>query len=238
MSKVKPVVPTKIKSRVKYKTNNPKISLIAAVSLNGVIGNNNSIPWRLKGDMHHFKNYTFKKMVLMGANTFESLPFLLKDRLTIVLSSNFERVQNVVNSFKEKHPDKVVPPVIHFSSFQELRDGFPFLKDEFPDFDPKELVVCGGATLYHNFMNLADRIILTVVDSTVQGDTYWPKQNLEDLLDSKKWKIIDIYNGHADEHNEYKYKIFTYEKPLQATVIDLSTKSEITKLDRVCNSKM
>lgn len=217
------------KLKIRYKTD-PNITIIAAVAANGCIGNQNQIPWRLKTDLKRFQDYTMGKPVVMGINTFDSLPRLLKGRLTIVLTRNYSKVQLVVDRFKNAYPGVEVPDVIHLTSMNELRDSWEAVKKQYPQYEYNELIVAGGAKLYELTFPLCDKVILTTVEYKPQGDAYFPKV---EFGNKKLWKIVDSKEFSKDENNEFGYKFFTIERPSQAKILSFSGKCEISKLDRI-----
>lgn len=223
------------KKKIIYK-DSPSITLLAAVSLNGYIGFNKSIPWRLKSDLKRFKEYTLGKPLLMGINTFESLPTILSGRLSIVLTKDITKVQTIVDKFKAKYPDKEVPDVIHFSSISEFQHGFDSLKTMFKDkYDFKELIIGGGSSIYESFIDYADKVLLTLVSVNCLGDAVFPKCNFKD---TKRWKVLKQEAFFKNEDNEYDYRFFIFERPLQAKVISFSGRCEITKLDRAATDEV
>ena len=90
----------------------PIITLIVAASSNDAIGKDNKLPWRLPSELKHFKEYTLGKILVCGKNTFLSLPSLLKNRHTIILSKNENTIiqaQEKVDLFKSRFPLEEVP---------------------------------------------------------------------------------------------------------------------------------
>ncbi len=124
-----------------------KITLIAAMDKNGLIGKGNSLPWNLPADLKFFKQQTLGKTILMGRKTCESLPFVLPKRRNIVLTRN--------QSFKRKGFD-----VIH---------SIDMLDQE------SDLMVIGGAKIYDLMLSKATHLIITKIHSGFEGDTYFPE---------------------------------------------------------------
>jgi dihydrofolate reductase len=128
------------------------ISLVVAVSRNGVIGRAGGLPWHLSSDLKMFKALTFGKPVIMGRKTWESLPRKpLPGRTNIVITRQSGFVAdgaNVVASIK--------------AAISQAGSA-------------EEIAVIGGGEIYHLFLPLADRIYLTEVDLEVDGDTFFPK---------------------------------------------------------------
>lgn len=133
-----------------------KITLVAALAENGVIGRDNGLPWRLKSDMVHFRAITMGKPVVMGRKTFLSIGRPLAGRTTIVVSRD--------GAFAA--PGIVVAPsmpaALAIAQADALRRG------------AQCIIVAGGADLYAQTMPLADRLHITYVHRAVDGDVYFP----------------------------------------------------------------
>jgi dihydrofolate reductase len=160
------------------------ITMIVAVDKNNVIGKNGDIPWsgRLRGDMRHFKIYTMGKTVVMGRKTYDSIPEKfrpLTGRKNVVMtnSATWESEGCVATKDIEK---------IKKLSLSE------------------EVCIIGGAEIYRLFLPIADRLIITVVDTEVEnGDTFFP--------DVKSGWNKNILSEHeADEVNQFSFTIFEY----------------------------
>ena len=129
------------------------VVLIAAMSLNRVIGRDGDLPWHQPDDLAHFKRLTLHHPVIMGRMTFDSFPGTLPGRLNIVVSRNPEyRAQgaDVVNSL-------------------EKAIELAFKKQ--PDHD---VFVAGGGEIYAQALTRADRVELTVMHTSVKGDAKFP----------------------------------------------------------------
>ncbi|MDH3730928.1 MAG: dihydrofolate reductase [Acidimicrobiia bacterium] len=130
------------------------IVLIAAVARNGVIGVAGGLPWSLPADLRRFKRLTVGQTVVMGRATFESIGRPLPDRVNIVLTRN---------------PDFSAHDVEVAHSVGEALTiaghGGP---------ESGELFVIGGAAVYEQFLELADRMELTMVDAAPFGDVWFP----------------------------------------------------------------
>jgi len=126
------------------------ITLIVAVSDNGVIGRDNALPWHLPDDLKRFKQLTLGKPIVMGRKTFESIGKPLPGRLNIVVTrdANYRREGvTVVHGVEEA-----------------LRAAG----------DAPEVMVIGGADLFRLFLPRAARIHLTRVHADVSGNVLWP----------------------------------------------------------------
>ena len=160
-----------------------EISIIVSVSENWMIGKNNKLLWKLSDDLKRFKKITDGKPVIMGQKTFESLPNgALPNRTNIVLSDDI---------------NFTAPNIITASSVVES-----LLKAK--DTKSDETFIIGGGMIYRLFLDYADKVYLTVVHTTIDGDTSFPK------LDLRSWKLTSDEFKNKDEKNEYdiSYKIY------------------------------
>lgn len=132
------------------------ISIIVAIADNYCIGKNNKIPWHISEDFKYFKEKTSGKTVIMGANTFESILGYLGKPLP-------ER-KNVVLNQDENY--SVPEGVFVFNSIPKALD---FCKDD------GEVFFIGGASIYRQAIEIADRLYITEVHQTVDGDTFFPE---------------------------------------------------------------
>ena len=143
------------------KTKNPKISIIAAVAKNGVIGVNNSLPWYLPDDLKHFKDKTLGKAVLMGRKTFESLGGSLKERQNIILT---------------RDPNYQAPNCEVVSSIEEAKK---IAKSD-------EIMIIGGASLYAQTLPIANKMYLTLIDKEYEGDAFFPNYDKNDWVEVER----------------------------------------------------
>jgi dihydrofolate reductase len=128
----------------------PRLTLVVAYSGNRVIGRDNALPWKLPGDLAHFKRTTLGRPILMGRKTWESLGRPLPGRRNIVISRNADyRAEGAL----------VVP---------DLAAAVAACAGE------EEVFVIGGAQIYAVALAAADRIIATEVQATVEGDAFFP----------------------------------------------------------------
>lgn len=128
----------------------PRISVIAALARNRVIGIENRLPWRLPEDLAHFKALTLGHPILMGRRTFESLGRPLPGRTNIVITRNpaYRREGCLVADS--------IPAALALCA------------------DADEVFFIGGADLYAQAIPLADRLYLTEVDIEATGDAWFP----------------------------------------------------------------
>ena len=161
------------------------IILIAACSKNGVIGNNNQIPWHLPEDLKRFKKLTSGNAVVMGSKTFRSLGKPLKDRTNIVLTRDYKSLSDIGGTWD-------------FSTFESVEKvlNLGIFKSEI-------IYIIGGAQIYKEFMPYADKILLTYIDKEFEGDTFFPE------IDKEIWYIG---NKIDKETPKFKYSYLTYIK--------------------------
>lgn len=171
-----------------------KISLIAAVSDNDVIGKQGKLPWHLPADLKHFREITNGHPVIMGRKTFESVGRPLPHRRNIVISKTLRSGEGY----------EVVPSLV---------DGlWKFLGYE------GEVFVIGGGGFFEEamrpiripnegeeVMKVADTIYLTRVHTTCEGDTFFP------AVEESEWVEVAREHHDADQENPYPYTFLTYE---------------------------
>lgn len=160
------------------------ISIISALAKNRVIGKSNSLPWYLPADLKHFKETTLGKPIVMGLNTFKSIGQKpLPGRKNIVLSND----------------DNYKVPAGCFLA-KSISEVLEMAKEE------KELMVCGGASVYNQFLPLADKLYLTYIDHDFDGDILFPEFSIND------WQEIKREDHQPDEKNPYHYSFVILER--------------------------
>ncbi len=160
------------------------ISHLVAASENNVIGKNNQLPWRLPNDFKYFKNKTWSLPVVMGRNTFNSLDNLLPGRFNIVITTQ-----------KDWSKEGVI--VAH--SIEEAID-------KATQTDCKEIFIIGGGKIFEQSIDLVNRIYITRVHTTVEGDTFYP------FIDKAIWDLIYEDKHFADGKHAFDYSFQTWEK--------------------------
>jgi dihydrofolate reductase len=154
------------------------ISLIVAAATNNAIGNNNQLLWKLPNDLKFFKNTTWANAIVMGRKTFESLGNKpLPGRLNIVITRQ--------NNWQ-------APGV---SIVHSLDDAIFLAKSH----QYKELFVAGGGEIYKEALSRADKIYLTRVHTSIDGDTFFPE------IDLNKWQMETDLEFAADAKHAYPY---------------------------------
>ena len=156
-----------------------RISLIVAKSETNVIGRNNELPWHLKDDLQNFKKLTMGHHILMGRKTFESIGKVLPGRMSLVISN--EPRANSENVFWFNSIFRAIK--------QAERNG------------ETELFIIGGEKIYKYALSLIDRIYLTEVKATVEGNAFFPQLSL------KNWKKVSEVNVEKNASNDYDYSV-------------------------------
>ncbi len=155
------------------------ISIIAAIGKNLELGKNNQLIWKFKEDMQFFKKYTINKPIVMGYNTFISLPKLLPNRLHIVLTSKKIELGEqviVVNSI-----DELLEKIINYP----------------------EVMVIGGASIYKQMLEYSDKMYLTEIDAEAKdADVYFPKFN------KKEWDS-KLLSEQVEDNIKFKHLVYT-----------------------------
>jgi dihydrofolate reductase len=158
------------------------VSLIAAMAENRVIGVNNTLPWRLPADLKHFRKLTTGHPVIMGRRNHESIGKPLPDRANIVVTRN---------------PDYRAPGCLVKHSLEEALSSAG---------NAEEVFVIGGAEIYRQAFDHADRLYLTMVHARVNGDTYFPDFN------EHQWREISRERHEADAKHPYAYTFLVYDR--------------------------
>lgn len=161
------------------------ISLIVAADENGVIGHQGSLPWKLPADMKFFRETTKGHPVIMGRKTYVSIGRPLPGRQNVVVTRQEDF---------EAPGCKVVNSLVDAIGVASMADG------------NEEIFIIGGGELYREVLPSADRVYLTRVHASVEGDTTFPP------LDEKVWKEVEAKEYPADEENPQSMTFLTYER--------------------------
>lgn len=141
---------------------------IVAMTENGVIGQGGAMPWHIPAELKYFKRTTMGNCLLMGRKTFESIGKPLPGRLNVVVTRN----------------KNYAPEGVHVAHDVETALAFCQQAVEDGDFGPDTYIV-GGGEIYRATMDIVDRIHLTVIHRTIDGDTLYP------AIDYSKFKVED-----------------------------------------------
>lgn len=159
-----------------------KISMIAAMAHDRVIGKDNQMPWHMPADLAHFKRVTLGKPVLMGRKTFESIGRPLPGRRNLVISRNPGYQADGI---------EVVGSVE--AALARLADN-----------EVAEVMVIGGGHLYAELLPRADCLYLTRIELEVEGDTRFP------AFEDEQWQCVERETHQADEKNPHPYRFETW----------------------------
>ncbi|MDM5131514.1 type 3 dihydrofolate reductase [Aeromonas piscicola] len=162
-----------------------KISMIAAMAHDRVIGLDNQMPWHLPADLAHFKRVTLGKPVLMGRKTFESIGRPLPGRRNLVISRNPDYQADGVEVV-----DSVEAALALLASAGNV----------------DELMVIGGGHLYGQLLPQADSLYLTRIDLAVAGDTRFP------AFEEGEWHCVEREPHEPDEQNPHPYCFETWQR--------------------------
>jgi len=163
------------------------ISIIVSVSENWIIGKNNKLLWKQSDDLKRFKNLTNDHAIIMGQKTFESLPNgALPNRTNIVITDDKDFTG--LNIFTVNSLDEAI------------------IKAKFHTGENSEIFIIGGGSIYRQFLNIADKIYLTVIHTIVDGDVSFP--NIDEMKEWEKEKEEKIEK--KDDKNEFDttFKIY------------------------------
>lgn len=163
--------------------NHPPLTVIVAVSENQVIGKDNDLIWDLSIDLKRFKKLTSGHHMIMGRKTFESFPKALPNRTHVVVTR------------KKNYP--VSEGIIVVNSIEEA------IKNVKNDDHP---YIIGGGEIYKQALQYASFIELTRVHANFDGDTFFPKININ------KWEEIKREFIPKDENHTYDFSFITYRK--------------------------
>ena len=160
------------------------ISIIVAMGNNRVVGIKNSLPWILPADMEHFRCLTLGKPIIMGQKTFESIGKPLSGRINIILTrdENF-RAEGCLVSYS-------------------IEEALAVAKKQ----GAEEVMIAGGVSIYSQFLPLADRMYLTLIDGDFEGDAFFPE------FDYNDWEEVERVENEPDKNNPYPYSFVVLKK--------------------------
>jgi len=158
------------------------LSIIVALASNNAIGKDNDLLWHISDDLKRFKSLTMDHTVIMGRNTWDSLPRRpLPKRRNVVLTHNTD--------FKAEGAD-----VVH-----SVDEAMRIVADE------EEAFVMGGATLYRQFLPLAQRLYITHVHASFDADVYFPE------IDLSRYRLCRVTDPVLDGESGLIYHYADYE---------------------------
>ena len=159
-----------------------RISAIAAMSENRVIGINNQMPWHMPADLQHFKQVTFSKPVLMGRKTFESIGRPLPGRYNVVITRD-----------AKFHAEGCLVTTSIDTALAAVAES-------------DEIFIIGGALLYQQLLPRVQRLYLTIIHHAFLGDAYFPEINRDE------WYEVEKHDFEADVKNPYPYSFVVLDR--------------------------
>lgn len=160
------------------------ISIIVAIAENRAIGKGGQLIWHNSNDLKHFKEVTSGHCVVMGHNTYVSLPGqkALPNRRNIVISDRLE-----------KAPEG-------FELVTSINDALKVVSNE------EEVFIMGGGMIYEQFLPMADKLYLTRIEKSFEADTYFPFINFDE------WELTDLHVIDDDPKVDYSYRFEVWER--------------------------
>ncbi|MFP6587974.1 MAG: dihydrofolate reductase [Pirellulaceae bacterium] len=158
------------------------ISIIVAISQNGIIGRELDLPWHISADLKRFKALTMGHHIVMGRKTYESIGRLLPGRTTVIIT---------------RQSDYQIPGAIVVNSVEQALAVAG---------DDQETFIVGGSQIYNLALSLVDTLYITRVHADVEGDTRL------DAIDWSAWKCESSERHSADEENDHEYSFEIYRR--------------------------
>jgi dihydrofolate reductase len=164
-----------------------EIVFVVAIAENGVIGAGNAIPWRLKSDMARFKALTIGKPVIMGRKTFESLRRPLSNRTNIVITrdAGYRAAGAIVTT--------------------SAADAGAVARGDALRRSVAEIAVIGGAEIYRQWLDRADRLEITEVHARPEGDTHFD-------INKAEWDEVERIRHPAGPDDSADFSYVTYRR--------------------------
>jgi dihydrofolate reductase len=160
------------------------LSQVVAAADNNAIGKNNQLLWSLPNDMKFFNNTTWGMPVIMGRKTFESLGKPLAGRTNIIIT--------------RKHNWQ--PEGVFVAN--EIREAMAIAAKT----DAKEAFIIGGGEIYKQTMPITQRLYLTRVHTTIEGDTFFPEFN------KAEWELLSQLDFTADAKHAFDYSFQVWQR--------------------------
>ena len=158
------------------------LSIIVAISQNGIIGREMDLPWHISADLKRFKSLTMGHHIVMGRKTYESIGRLLPGRTTVIIT---------------RQSDYQIPGAIVVNSIDEAIAVAA---------DDQETFIVGGSQIYNLALPLVDTIYITRVHADVEGDTRL------DAVDWSAWECESSERHSAGEKNDHEYSFEIYRR--------------------------
>lgn len=158
------------------------ISFLVAMDANRLIGKDNDLPWYLPADLKYFKKVTMGHPIIMGRRTYESIGKALPGRRNIILTHDM--------AFKAADCE-----IVHSKD-----EALQILRTDDENF------VIGGAAVFKSFFDSVDRLYITLIHETFDGDTYFPP------IDEENWILKSSQKGATDNKNLYSHDFLIYDR--------------------------
>jgi dihydrofolate reductase len=159
-----------------------RLSIIAAMDRNRVIGKDNQLPWRLPNDLSFVQEITMGHAIVLGRKNYESIGKALPGRRNIIMTRD--------KDFKAEGCE-----ISH-----SIEDVMLLCRYE------EEVYIFGGAEIYYAFLPYVDRMYLTHIDHDFEGDTFFP------IYNETLWREVDHKVGVVDQKNRYNHIFLTYDR--------------------------
>jgi dihydrofolate reductase len=159
-----------------------RLTIVAAIAGNGVIGRAGSLPWHLPDDLRHFKALTLGRPILMGRRTFESIGRPLAGRRNLVLTRSAQPLPPGTEAFNS------LPSALQACALEP------------------EVCVIGGVEVFRAALPLTDRLELTLVRATPEGDVFFPE------LELSRWREVARIEHAADERHAHAMTFVTLDR--------------------------
>ena len=163
-----------------------KTILVAAIAENGVIGRDNALPWRIKSDLQYFKAVTMGKPIVMGRKTYESIGKPLPGRTNIVVT---------------RDPTFSAPGVV---TAHTIGEAMTLAREDARQRGADAVAVIGGTEIFRQTIADADRLVLTRVHMSPQGESTFPD------IDPKVWREIERREQPKGEGDDCGFTYLTY----------------------------
>tara|TARA_Y100001980_G_C14547006_1_gene327357 strand:- start:1702 stop:2196 length:495 start_codon:yes stop_codon:yes gene_type:complete len=160
------------------------VSALVAMNGNRLIGVNNELPWKLKDDLEHFKNYSLNKPIIMGRNTYESIGRPLPNRINIVVSSKMKALEGL-------------------TICRTLEEALQTARN----IQSEEAILIGGSKIFLEGLSMLNKLVISWVDANhLEGDVFFP------VFDINEWEEVSSNCFEANQFNEFKFRICEYVK--------------------------
>jgi dihydrofolate reductase len=158
-----------------------QISIIVAIAENYAIGKDNDLLWHISKDLKRFKELTKGHYIIMGKNTYFSLPVRpLPHRTSMIITDV---------------PGEVIDDCLMAYSIEDAVEKMDAKNENF---------IIGGGSIYRQFMPLADKLYITRVHKDFEADTFFPEISLNE------WELIEKVDVDNDPQNDFTYSFETY----------------------------